>query len=82
MNTTANLKDTTINMITSAIWRTEHMNVNDRTCAVSQHGYAQGVIQTAYDLGIITQREYNMYWDENNAAHFAHPSTLKANGLQ
>lgn len=73
------MREKAIRNIESAIWATEHMNTNkgNKILLTNQHGMAQGVILMAWQLEIITEEEYNKYWEENNQAKYRHPACFE-----
>ena len=75
--TKTNMKEQAINTITTAIWATEHMEPKSKRSAIHYHAQAQGKIQMARALGIITKEEYEEYWDANNQASYNHPACFE-----
>lgn len=64
-----------IRNIEHLIWAAENMDTKSSRYTVTNNlGRAQGAIQLAHDLKLITEDEYGKYWDAANEAAMNNPA--------
>ncbi len=70
------MKEQAVRHIEGLIWAAENMEQKSgsRTLVSNNQGRAQGAIELAHELGILTDDEYNDYWDNANTAAMNNPA--------
>jgi len=70
------MKEQAVRHIEYLIWGTENMEQKSSSKAIvsNNQGRAQGAIELAHELGILTDDEYEDYWDKANTAAMNNPA--------